>query len=263
MIHKTPYREKEKFMKLLTKSNDEYAELGVVERVALGMGNFANAFVFVLIASFMTYYYTNVIGLNPAVIGTIMLVSRIFDGVTDLGFGWILDRTKTKFGRSRLWMLRVCIPFAIFSVVMFMVPVNASDTIKYIFVFVSYNITNAILYTALTVAYNSSMVSITRNQYERGLLSTFAVLFSGIANMIVTSTALKLVDLFGGNTSAWTKTVVIYAVIGLISHFICIFGIKERDQGCRHGNCSDRFLSKGRYRAGGGNYGLRLEYGRF
>lgn len=74
------------------------------------------------------------------------------------------------------------------------------------------------------------MLSITRNQYERGLLSTFAVLFAGIANMIVTSTALKLVDLFGGDNSAWTKTVVIYAVIGMISHLICIFGIKERVQ---------------------------------
>lgn len=218
-------------MKVFTRSNDEYTELGVAERAACGMGNFANAFVFVMLSAFMTYYYTSVIGLNPAIIGTIMLVSRIFDGVTDLGFGWILDNTKTKFGKARVWVLRTCIPFAILSILMFSVPVNASDIIKYVFVFVTYNAANAVFYTALSVAFSSSIITITRNQYERGLLATFGNVFGAIANVIVTSTALGLVNMFGGDTAAWTKAVAVYAVIGLASHFVFIFGIKERVQG--------------------------------
>ena len=83
-------------------SNDVDASLGIVERVAFGLGNFANAFLFIIIMAFLTFYYTDVIGLNAGVIGTIMLVSRVFDGVTDLIMGYIIDHSKsTKFGKAR------------------------------------------------------------------------------------------------------------------------------------------------------------------
>lgn len=217
-------------MKLFTNSDDENTSLGVIERAANGMGNFANAFLFVLITGFLTYYYTNVIGLSAGVIGTIMLASRIFDGVTDLGMGWILDHTKTKFGKARLWVLRVALPYAIASIIMFAVPTGASDTVKYIFVFVTYNLTCTFLYTALSVAYSSTVVTMTRNSYERGVLGIISILVATASNIIVTSTALKLVSAFGGDSSAWTKTVVIYAFIGFICHLLFVFGIKERVQ---------------------------------
>ena len=89
-------------MKLFTNSNDVDASLGVAERVAYGLGNFANAFIFIIIMAFLTFYYTDVIGLNPGVIGTIMLVSRLFDGITDLVFGYIIDHSKpTRLGKAR------------------------------------------------------------------------------------------------------------------------------------------------------------------
>ena len=71
-------------MRLFTNSMEEDTSLGVFERTAYGLGNFANAFMFIAIAAFLTFYYTDVIGLSAGVIGTIMLVSRIFDGITDL-----------------------------------------------------------------------------------------------------------------------------------------------------------------------------------
>lgn len=203
--------------------------LGVAERTAYGLGNFANAFIFIAIMAFLTFYYTDVIGLNAGVIGIIMLVSRVFDGITDLVMGYIVDHTKpSKFGKARTWFLRSCIPFAISGVLVFMVPSGASDIIKYIFVFLTYNLCNAIFYTAVTVSYNTLMVNITRNSLERGILGIFLMVCSTLGGLVVTSSCLNLVDFFGGDASAWTKTVLVYSIIGLIAHLICIFGTKER-----------------------------------
>lgn len=216
-------------MKLFTNSMEEDTRLGLVERTAYGLGNFANAFMFIAIMAFLTYYYTDVIGLNAGVIGTIMLASRVFDGITDLIMGYIIDHSKqTKLGKARSWLLKSCIPFAISGVIVFMVPQNASNVLKYVFVFISYNVCNSIFYTAVSVAYNTVMVKITRNSMERGVLGIFLMVFSSISGLIVTSTCLKLVGIFGGDAHAWTMTILVYAVIGLVAHMICVFGTKER-----------------------------------
>lgn len=216
-------------MKLFTNSNDVDTSLGVVERTAYGLGNFANAFMFIAIMVYLTFYYTDVIGLNPGVIGMIMLASRLLDGVTDLIMGYIIDHSKqTKLGKVRSWFLRSCIPFAITGVFVFMVPQNATDVLKYVYVFVSYNLCNSLCYTAVAVSYNTLMVKITRNPLERGILGIFLMVFSTLSGLVVTSTCLSLVAKFGGDASAWTKTIMIYAVIGLIAHILCIAGSKER-----------------------------------
>lgn len=218
-------------MKIFTHSTETDTSLGIMERTAYGFGNFANAFMFIAIAAFLTFYYTDVIGLNAGVIGTIMLVSRVFDGVTDLIMGYIIDHSKpTRFGKARKWLLKSCIPFAISGVIVFMVPQGADDILKYVFVFISYNVCNSLCYTAVAVSYNTIMVKITTNSMERGILGIFLMVFSTIGGLIVTGTCLKLVNIFGGDAAAWTKTIIVYGVLGLIAHMICIFGTKERVQ---------------------------------
>ncbi|MBP3900658.1 MAG: MFS transporter [Blautia sp.] len=218
-------------MKLFTNSNDVDASLGIVERVAFGLGNFANAFLFIIIMAFLTFYYTDVIGLNAGVIGTIMLVSRVFDGVTDLIMGYIIDHSKsTKFGKARSWLLKSAIPFAISGVLVFMVPQNAPDMLKYIFVFLTYNVCNSVFYTAVAVSYNTLMVRITRNSTERGILGIFLMVMSTLGGLVITSTFLGMIGRFGGTPRAWTYTLAVYAAIGLIVHLICIFGTHERVQ---------------------------------
>lgn len=215
-------------MKLLTKSKDENTGLGIIERASYGAGNLGSALVFCVMSSFLMYYYTDALALNSAIIGTIMLITRVFDGISDLVMGRILDRTQSKFGKGRLWILRSCIPYAVCCVLLFAVPQNAGAVVKYVYVFITYNLVNTITYTILQVAYNSLCVTITRNTYERGLLSVASIICSTIANLSVSAYTLRIVAKFGGDADAWTKTVLIYACIGLIMHFICIFGVKER-----------------------------------
>ena len=190
-------------MRLFTNSMEEDTSLGVFERTAYGLGNFANAFMFIAIAAFLTFYYTDVIGLSAGVIGTTMLVSRVFDGIPDLAMGYIIDHSKpTKFGKAKKWLLRSCIPYALSGVLVFMVPQNASDMLKYIFVFISYNVCNAVFYTAVTVSYNMLMVKMTRSPMERGLLGIFLMVLSTCGGLVVTSTCLNLVHVFGGDANA-------------------------------------------------------------
>ena len=127
-------------MKLFTNSDNPKTSLGFVERCAIGFGNFGNSFIFAAISAFLIFYYTDVVGLNPAIIGTLLLVSRLFDGVTDVAMGHIVDRTHSKYGKARCYILWMSIPFAICSCFLFAVPTNISVTLQYIYVFISYNL---------------------------------------------------------------------------------------------------------------------------
>lgn len=210
------------------RSLEPNASLSVRERLAYGSGNFSNALVYGIVSGYLVYYYTDVIGLAAGTIGLIMLISRIFDGITDLVMGRIVDLTKSKKGKGRVWILRICVPYALASILLFSVPEGATDTFKYIFVFISYNLVNSFLYTALTVPYNSLGCLLTTDGYERGLLGIFSMGGSFVSGVFLNSTILKLVNAFGNDHDAWTKTLAVYAVVGVIVHLLCYFGTTER-----------------------------------
>lgn len=218
-------------MKLLTKSMNPEAQLGVVERTAYMTGNIGTALINTIIASFLLFFYTDVLYLNAGIIGTILLVSRIFDGISDIIMGMIVDRTKSKHGRSRVWIIRMCIPFAISGVLLMLVPTNATEVIKYIYVAITYNICNAICLTALYTPYNSMAVTITSNQKERTLLSIFVMAGAVLGTLLVQSTVVAITGAmspFVGEVNACRIAIGIYALLGLVMHFACFFGTKER-----------------------------------
>ena len=215
-------------MRLLTKSNDASTDLGVVERLAYMSGNTGVTFLNVIIGAFLMFYYTDVLFLNPAVIGTIILVSRIFDGVTDLAMGLIVDRTHSKYGRCRIWILRMCVPYALSGILMMLVPTGATTTIQYIYVFITYNLCNSICLTALYVPYNALISNITNNVVERGYLSIFATFGSIAATLIIQSTIDSVTKALGGGARAWQIATAGYALLGLIFCLICFFFTKER-----------------------------------
>lgn len=214
-------------MKIFTNSNDPNTSLGWAERIAYGLGNSGNAVVYGFVAAFLTFFYTNVMGLDAKIIGSIFLVSRLFDGVTDIIMGRIVDKTHSKTGKARCWLLRLCVPYAICGVLLFTVP-ESSATFQYIYVFISYNIVNAGLFTGVSVPYNSLTSLLTSNPYERGLLGIFPMLGSVVVGVIMNSTVLNMVEKFGGGRKGWIFASAIWACVGLASHLICYFGTRER-----------------------------------
>ena len=215
-------------MKLLTKSNAPDAKLGIVERSAYMAGNIGTALVNTIVASFVVFYYTDVMMLNPAIIGTIMLVSRIFDGITDLLMGFVVDHTRSRFGKGRAWVLRMCLPYAISAVLMMSAPVHGSETFKYIYVFLTYNLCNTICLTAVYVPYNSMTCTLTNDPYERGILGVFVMFGAVLGTMAVQSTIDAAAKSLGYGPDAWRTVTIVYALIGLCLHLICFALTNER-----------------------------------
>ena len=104
-----------------TAQKQQYAEnIGLLEKVAYGGGDLASNLILVLTSTFVTFFYTDALGLNAAIIGTIMMCSRIFDGFTDIFMGYVMDQVKSKHGKARCWLLWLSIPIAIATVLVFL-----------------------------------------------------------------------------------------------------------------------------------------------
>lgn len=215
-------------MKLLTRSKEQNVELGMVERLAYMSGNVGIAFINTIIASFLLFFYTDVLYLNAGILGAIILASRLFDGVTDIIMGLIVDRTFSKHGRGRAWLIRMCIPYAVSGILLMLVPANASEAIQYIYVFITYNLCNAVCLTAIYVPYNAMSVNLTSNTKERGIISVLVMVGAVVGTLIVQSTVDAATTALGGDAMAWRIVITIYALCGLLCHIFCIICTRER-----------------------------------
>jgi len=168
---------------LTTKHDDPNGKLGWGERLAYGSGGFAFNMINGIIGSFLTIYFTSAAGLNAGIIATILAVSKAFDGISDLIMGRLVDNTNTKMGKARVWLLRMCIPFAVSTMLLFYVPAGFPDMVKYVYVFLIYNICNAVCLTGMLVPFYSMVGLVTENSYERGLLGNIQQIFQTLGNV--------------------------------------------------------------------------------
>lgn len=202
--------------------------IGLWEYISYGFGDFGCSIVYYLVLSISTYYYTNVVGLSAALVGTIIAVSSCFDGITDVLIGLIVDRTHSKLGKARAWILWMIIPFGVTLILCYMVPEHASTMMKAIYVFITYNLAVTIVYTAINLPYGTLSTLMTRDKDQRGLINVFRMTFSAVGGLTAVSAALPMVKFFGGDHSAWVKTMSIMAVVGMILMLLTFLGTKER-----------------------------------
>lgn len=219
---------------LVTKHNDPNASLGWGERIGYGTGGFAFNMINGIIGSFLTMYFTSAVGLNSGIISSIFAVSKIFDGVSDLMVGRLVDKTKSDFGKGRTWLLRMCIPFAVATVLLFYVPANIPSMAQYVYVFLMYNLVNAVCLTGMLVPYYSMVSLVTANSYERGLLGNIQQIFQTLGNVVVNSTFITLLGKFTSSTKtiytqrAFTITMIIYCALMVVVSLFCVYNTKER-----------------------------------
>ncbi len=208
--------------------SDEKTKISFWERFSYGCGDLGCNIIYSAMSSFLLFYYTDYVHVNAAAIGTIMLLSRIFDGVTDLIMGMIVDRTKSRFGKCRPWILRMAIPFALAGILLFSVPSGLGNTSKLIYIFITYNLVSSVVYTAINVPYATLNSLITQNQYERSVLSIFRMILATTGTLIITNLTLPLVQHFGNDLSAWTKTFAVFGILAVIVFMVTFTGTKER-----------------------------------
>lgn len=209
---------------------NEFAKPSLREKVVYSVveGGSASVWYF-LVITFSTFFYTDVIGLSAATIGTIVLVSRCFDGVSDFIVGVLIDRTQSEKGRTRVWVFWTSIPYATMLIVLYCVP-PWSTTSQIIFVIITYNLAVTVSYTLNNIPWNTLGAVMTRNGQERDKLMAIRIAGSNFGNALVTALALPIVNAVGGveNQRAWIVTALIFAMICYSLNLLAVFCIKER-----------------------------------
>ncbi|MGR5000015.1 glycoside-pentoside-hexuronide (GPH):cation symporter [Vibrio celticus] len=170
-------------------------KLSVREKVAYGLGDTGCNFVWQTVMLFLAYFYTDIYGLSPAHMGTMFLLVRFIDAVTDPLMGSIVDRTRTKHGRYRPYLLWMAVPFGAACMFAFYTP-DFGETGKIIYAYVSY-IFLTLMYTAINVPYCAMANAMTNDSSERTSLQSYRFALSTAGGLVVAMVALPLVDVIG------------------------------------------------------------------
>lgn len=196
-------------------------------KVGYGSGDIAGNVVYAFLSSFVMIYLTNTVGLNPGIVGTLIAVSKLFDGVTDIFFGSMIDKTKSRMGKARPWMLYGYVGCAVTLAAIFMIPADMGEFAQYAWFFIAYTLLNAVFYTANNIAYSALTSLVTKNSKERVQMGSYRFIFAFSTSLLIQSVTLKFVEGFGGGAAGWRMVAIIYAVIGLAVNTLSVFSVKE------------------------------------
>lgn len=200
--------------------------LNVAQKAAYGAVGFGNNFFYTFVSTYMLVYLTDIMGMNAAIIGVLILISKLFDGVTDVLCGNLIDKTNTKYGKARPWLIGSAVPLGVVQILLFTVP-ETSAFAQYAYFLVFYSAANAIFYTANSCATNTMSALITYNPTERVQLGSIFYLMGSFAGMVIPVACTWLVSNFGGGTTGWRITASIFALVQVVFCIIAFVGTKE------------------------------------
>lgn len=191
-------------------------------KFAYGMGGFGGNTAMMLITSFFVYYCTDSVGLSAGIVGTLLMIAKLLDGISDIIMGFIINKTHSKYGKARFWVILCAVPFGLTTFLLFYIPSFFSETASYAYVFIMYVLQNAVFYTMYTVATQSLMSYATKNPEDRYSMQSFITLI-GILPAIILS--------FAGQSMAaaigWTMTAFICGFISFATVLFAGIVVKE------------------------------------
>ena len=196
-------------------------------KIGYGTGDIAGNVVYAFLTSFIMVYLTDTVGMASGIVGTLIAASKLFDGFTDIFFGSLIDKTHSRLGKARPWMLYGYIGCAITLVACFAVPVSWGNTAKYAWFFIAYTLLNGVFYTANNIAYSALTSLITKNSKERVQMGSYRFIFAFATSLLIQAVTVGFVDFCGGDAAAWRLVAIIYAVIGLAVNTISCLSVKE------------------------------------
>lgn len=201
-----------------------------LEKVCYGIGDVGANFIWSFSSFFLTYYYTDSAGISAAFAGTMMLICRLFDGMSDLVMGVIIDKTKARWGKARSWILFSTVPLVLMFIAMYNIPTELGPDGKNIWAVVTYFLLSVVFYTANNLAYHAMLPRFSLTSEDRGSVSVTRTIFATASIMIMNIITPILFTVFGGQQKqqTWTIITLIYGVIAMVSLFITFFGVKEK-----------------------------------
>jgi GPH family glycoside/pentoside/hexuronide:cation symporter len=206
------------------------AKISLKEKVGYATGDLANNFIYQTISSYLLFFYTDVFGIQAAAAGFMFLIVRIIDAVLDPVIGMFVDRTNTKYGRFRPYLLYGAFPLAILAFLCFTTP-EFSSTGKLVYAYVTY-VLLSITYTTINIPYGALTSAMTQDNDEVVSITSIRQLFANIGGMIVTFGVPLLAGVFanmtGKTSTGWQMTMAIMGVAGALLLVYCFFNTKER-----------------------------------
>ena len=204
-----------------------------VERTGYGLGNIGVAFFGALITTYLTMYMTNVALLDVAAVSLIMAVSRVFDGISDLVIGNIIDNTRSRFGKARAWLLRMSLPYAVSMFLLFYVPPQWPGAVRYVYVFITYNLVNTVIRTFIQISNYSMVPLMTEDPMEQGLLGNIQSVMMNLGLMCGNVIFVRLLERFTdvpGNQNtqrAYSGAVIVTGLVFIVLTVIMVACTRE------------------------------------
>jgi GPH family glycoside/pentoside/hexuronide:cation symporter len=203
-------------------------KLSFKEKAGYGFGDLASVLYWQTISAYLLYFYTDVYGITAAAAGSLILFTRIWDGVFDPMMGVIADRTNTRWGKFRPYLIWFSIPLAILGVLAFTTP-DFDLTGKIIYAWITF-LLMMMAYTAINIPYSSLLGVITPDPIERTSVSSYKYVFAYLSGTIVSFFALPMTKYFGKGKEAvgWQITMTIFGIAAILFFFIAFISTKER-----------------------------------
>ncbi|MFB3387855.1 MFS transporter [Flavobacterium sp. LAR06] len=204
-------------------------KISLKEKVGYGLGDAASSMFWKIFSMYLLFFYTDVFGIAPAVVGTMFLITRIWDSCFDPIVGIIADRTKSKWGKFRPYLLWVAVPFAVIGVLTFYTP-DFDEKGKIIYAYVTYSLM-MMIYSLINVPYASLLGVMSSDRKERNTLSSYRMVFAFGGSLLALWLIEPLVNYFGGSLnskSGWLATIAVFGVITTAFFWACFFFTKER-----------------------------------
>jgi GPH family glycoside/pentoside/hexuronide:cation symporter len=204
------------------------SSLSFKEKAGYAMGDVASNVVWQAMMYFLAFFYTDIYGISPAVVGTLFLVVRAFDAFVDPAMGILADRTNTRWGKFRPYLLWLAIPYGVFGVLMFTTP-QLGNTGKIIFAYFTYTLM-MVIYSAIMIPYNALSGVLTSDHIDRTSLNSFRFIGAFIGGIIIQALTIRMVDYFGASDkqTGYQITMGIFGILSIVMFLGTFFSVRER-----------------------------------
>ena len=197
-------------------------KISIAEKACYGIGSGGGNIITQVVGTFLTAYYTDTVGIAAAAIGTMMLLTRFLDGISDILMGGIIDKTNTKWGKARPWLLISAPLICVALILTFNVPGSLGSGAKLVYAYLTYIFLNCITYTAYMISHTALLSRMTLDVHARQTMTSINQIVNNIVQLIVTGFTLQFVEKWG-----WTAVSVAYGIITTVMILICFFGTRE------------------------------------
>ena len=207
------------------------------EKISYGLGDMSSNIIFAAISFYLLYFMVNVAGLNPALAGLIFIIAKLWDAITDYFMGILSDKTQTRWGKRRVYMLFGAIPYGLAFVLLWFAPFNAGTQqwVKFLYYTLAYMTFNT-LWTIVYVPYNALTANMTKDYDERTSLNGIRIICANIGMLLgaalfaffAEGESSLFATLFGSIKNGYLMAGLLFGIIAAMIMLICVKGVKER-----------------------------------